>query len=101
MHTTYKCTLIGLTSLLASCLHKGPNPLDPYESYNRKVHKFNMAFDATFLKQPARLYKAVIPAKLRRGVTNAFMNIDLIPTVVNDVLQAEWRFAIRDSWRLF
>ncbi len=96
--------LIGLTSftsliLLTSCLHKGPNPTDPYESINRETHKFNMAFDATFLKPPAKLYKAVLPAPLRASINNAYNNILMLPTVANDLLQAEGRQAIKDSWR--
>lgn len=87
--------------LLSSCIKKGPNPNDPYESVNRKVHDFNMAFDATFLKPPAKLYKAVIPAKVRMGINNMYNNVDLIPSVGNDLLQREWRLALQDSWRFF
>lgn len=96
-----RLSLITTGLLLSACMHKGPNPIDPYESYNRKVHNFNMAFDATFLRPPARLYKAVVPARIRMGITNAFMNIDMIPTVANDILQADWRYTIKDSWRFF
>lgn len=85
--------------MVTSCAHKGTNPIDPYEPFNRKVHDFNMAFDATMLKPPARLYKAVVPARVRKGVNNFYNNLDMMPTVANDLLQAEGKWAIKDSWR--
>lgn len=91
-------TLIS-TLMLPACIHKGTNPADPYEPINREIHKFNMAFDATFLKPPAKLYKAVLPAPIRSGINNAYNNVAMIPTVANDLLQAEWRYAIKDTWR--
>lgn len=85
--------------LLVGCVAKNTNPIDPYESYNRKVHRFNMAFDATFLKPPARVYKAVIPGPVRSSINNFFNNIAMIPSVANDLLQFDWHFALSDSWR--
>lgn len=94
-------TLVTLASsvVLTACMHKGKNPVDPYEPFNRKIHNFNMAFDATVLKPPAKLYKAVVPAPVRVSINNAYSNILMLPTVANDLLQAEWRYAIKDSWR--
>lgn len=85
--------------ILTGCATKGTNPQDPFESFNRKVYKFNTAFDTVFLKPPAKLYKAVLPAPIRVGVNNFYNNLDLIPTVGNDLLQAEGKWAIRDTWR--
>lgn len=92
--------LIG-SFILTSCAHKGTNPVDPFEPFNRKVHNFNMAFDATVLKPPAKLYKAVVPGFVRKGVNNAFNNLDMFPTIASDILQAEGKWVIKDSWRLF
>ncbi|MFC3909887.1 VacJ family lipoprotein [Legionella dresdenensis] len=92
-------TALASSMVLAGCIAKGTNPDDPYESVNRKIHKFNMAFDATMLKPPARLYKAVIPGPVRAGINNAYNNINMIPTVGNDLLQGEWSYAIKDTWR--
>lgn len=91
-------TLVG-SLLLTGCAFKGTNPIDPYEPLNRKVHNFNMAFDSVFLKPPASLYVAVVPSIVRKGINNAFNNLDMIPTVANDLLQAEGKWFIRDSWR--
>ncbi|KTD61270.1 MlaA family lipoprotein [Legionella spiritensis] len=85
--------------LLTACVSKGSNPDDPYESLNRNIYKFNTAFDATMLKPPARLYKAVLPDPVRAGINNAYNNINMIPTVGNDLLQAQWRYAVKDTWR--
>lgn len=86
--------------LLASCT-KGTNPVDPYESANRQVYKFNNAFDVVVLKPVAKVYKAVLPSPVRLGVNNFYNNIALIPTIANDLLQAEGNLAIKDTWRLF
>jgi phospholipid-binding lipoprotein MlaA len=88
--------------MIALQLHAEPlsfDAQDPYQSINRKVHNFNMAFDATFLKQPARLYQAVLPGPVRAGVNNFFTNIHLIPSMANDILQGDWRYTIKDFWR--
>lgn len=82
-----------------SCVTKGPNPADPYEPINRKIHDFNMAFDATVLKPPAKLYIKVLPAKVRAGINNVYNNINMLPTIANDLLQAEGKQTIKDIWR--
>lgn len=84
---------------LAGCASKGTNPADPYESFNRRVYKFNTAFDNVFLKPPAKVYRKVLPGFVRKGVNNFYNNLDLIPTVGNDILQAQGKWAIRDTWR--
>ena len=93
--------VISFTSslVLAGCACKGTNPVDPFEPFNRKVYKFNTAFDNVFLKPPAKVYRAVVPAPVRKSVNNFYNNLDLIPTVGNDLLQAKGKWAIRDSWR--
>lgn len=85
--------------LLSACVSKGANPDDPYESLNRRFHGLNMVFDAYVLKPPAKIYKAAIPSLVRAGINNAYNNVNLLPTVANDLLQAEWNYAIKDTWR--
>lgn len=79
--------------------HPSSNP-DPYETINRRTHDFNMAFDATFLKPPAKLYQAILPAPVRAGINNFFTNIHLFPTIANDLLQGDWPHTVKDFWRL-
>ncbi|MBN9229776.1 MAG: ABC transporter [Legionella sp. 40-6] len=85
--------------LFSGCTCKGTNPADPYESFNRKVYQFNSRFDKIVLKPPALMYTKIIPARVRKGINNFYNNLDLIPTVGNDLLQAQGKWAIRDSWR--
>ncbi|WP_298623343.1 VacJ family lipoprotein [uncultured Legionella sp.] len=99
MRLTVTCATMVGSLVLTGCVHKGTNPIDPYESFNRKVHNFNMAIDATLLKPPAKLYVTVVPAVVRKGVNNAFNNLDMLPTIANDILQAKGKWAIRDTWR--
>ncbi len=87
------------TLLLSACAYKGTNPVDPYEPINRQFFKFNMAVDTVLLKPPATVYKAVVPAKVRSGINNAYNNVNMLPTVANDLLQADWNYAIKDTWR--
>lgn len=93
--------VITLTStlIMSACVTKGTNPDDPYERFNRKVYKFNNIIDTFILKPPAKLYAAVIPAQVRAGINNVYNNVNMLPTVANDLLQAEGQLAIRDTWR--
>lgn len=93
---------LGLSGsiFLLGCAHHATNPQDPFEPFNRKVYKFNDTFDRALFKPTAKVYKAMIPAPIRKSVNNFYNNLDLIPTVGNDILQAEGKWAIRDTWRL-
>lgn len=99
----FKPLALSITTslLLTSCAHKGINPVDPFEPFNRKVHRFNMALDTVVLKPAAIIYTSLVPYRLRKSVDNAYSNIDMIPTVANDLLQAEGKWAIKDTWRFF
>lgn len=99
MRPLIKFATLASTLILSACATKGTNPDDPYEAFNRKIYKFNTAFDDVILKPPARVYAAVIPPRIRAGVNNVYDNINMIPTVANDLLQAEFNFAIKDTWR--
>lgn len=90
---------IAASLFLSACIHKGTNPDDPLESLNRKFYAFNSVFDKYLLKPPAKVYKAVLPTFVRAGVNNFYNNIGMLPTVANDLLQAEGNYAIKDSWR--
>ncbi len=101
MRLNVKLTAVLSSLFLSSCIHTGTNPDDPYEALNRRVHNFNMAFDATILKPPAKFYKAVVPAPVRASVNNFYSNINMIPTVANDLLQVDFSYALKDTWRFF
>ena len=70
------------------------------DSYNRNMHGFNQGFDAMLLKPAADTYNAVTPYPIQKGISNVFANVAQIPTIINDVLQADPKQALSDTWRL-
>lgn len=100
MRPLTRISTVALASLLSSCTPRGENPVDPYEALNRKTHKFNMAVDKAVLKPAATIYTTVLPRMVRKGIDNVFNNFDMVPTVANDILQAERKWFIKDTWRL-
>ncbi len=73
---------------------------DPYERFNRAMFQFNETFDILVMKPIATLYIKIIPKPLSKGLSNFYNNIDTIPTVANDVLQANFYQGTSDAWRL-
>ena len=99
MRLINKTIIFAAHLLLLGCISKGPNPDDPYESINRKTHAFNMALDTVVLKPAATIYVSILPSFVRAGINNAYNNVNLLPTVANDLLQADTNHAIKDTWR--
>jgi len=62
---------------------------DPWESYNRKMHRFNNAVDRTIARPLARAYVAVVPRPIRLGVRNFFSNLGQPVSAVNALLQGK------------
>lgn len=100
MRLLFRLSLLSLTVISGCAKHCGSNPDDPYEPVNRKIHDFNMAFDATMLKPVAKIYRAVLPGPVRVGVNNALNNFQMLPTLANDLLQGDFRSALKDTWRV-
>jgi phospholipid-binding lipoprotein MlaA len=84
--------LLGMT-FISGCAHdKNPaNPLDPYEHFNRRTYAFNNQIDKIIYRPVARVYDAVLPWPIKKGVSNFFGNINEIPNFANDLLQLEPR----------
>lgn len=76
------------------------NSNDPYESFNRAMFNFNEFLDKIILKPLAILYIKIVPKPVVKGITNMFNNLDTVPTVANDLLQANFYQATSDLWRL-
>lgn len=95
--------LVG--GLLVGSLGIGLVPLahaqtpDPWEGLNRKVFAFNDFLDRWALKPVARGYKKVVPVPVRRGVGNAFRNIETPATAINQFLQGKPREGFSDTGR--
>lgn len=90
--------LLVSIGVLAGCA-SGPDPRDPYESYNRKMYAFNDALDQAVLKPVARGYEWALPALVRTGVTNFFSNLAVVRTALNQAAQGKIPAAIEDSGR--
>lgn len=73
---------------------------DPYEHFNRVMFQFNEVADTLVLRPIATLYIKLIPKPLSKGLSNFYNNIDTIPTVANDLLQANFYQGTSDAWRL-
>lgn len=89
------CALI----LSACATTDSKNPKDPYEEYNRSVWEFNRAIDKAVLKPVAEGYQAVTPDPIEKGISNFFSNLGEIETIINDILQAKFGKAGRDTGR--
>lgn len=91
--------LMAIPWWLVGCVAIGPNPSDPYESINRKIYHFNLAFDKYVVQPPTQAYVTLIPAPVRAGINNVYNNVNMLPTMANDILQANGQQAILDFWR--
>jgi phospholipid-binding lipoprotein MlaA len=92
--------LASATTLSGCASVAHPNdPQDPYESYNRKVFKFNLTVDRYIYRPIAKGYKAITPQFVRTGVRNFFSNVGLLPDIGNDLLQGNGVWALSDGWR--
>ena len=89
--------------VLSGCASAGPtrerNP-DPWEGFNRGVHKFNDVIDRNALKPVARAYRDHVPEPVQTGVGNFFTNLTYPATVVNQFLQGKFKEGGQDVLRL-
>lgn len=76
-----------------------PENVDPYENFNRKVYKFNTAFDEHIAEPVASAYTKVTPDPVQTGITNFFKNLRNINVVLNDLLQGKFKQGLEDTGR--
>lgn len=67
---------------------------DPYESWNRKVYRFNETVDRWVLKPVARTYRELTPGFVDKAVTNFFNNLTEVRNFFNSVLQLKGESAV-------
>jgi phospholipid-binding lipoprotein MlaA len=99
-------TLI-LISLVSACttVQKSPSAepemvnVDPFESTNRSVYRFNDGLDRYFVKPVASTYASITPDLVQTGVTNFFNNISYLNVVVNSSLQGKLDQGMSDLFR--
>ncbi|MEP6908463.1 MAG: VacJ family lipoprotein [Pseudoxanthomonas sp.] len=66
-----------------------PVSYDPWEKFNRGVHRFNNAVDRTIARPLAQGYVKVVPRPIRLGVGNFFSNLGEPITALNSLLQGK------------
>ena len=76
-----------------------PTIYDPWQGYNRKMHRFNNAVDRIIAKPLARAYVRVVPRPLRLGVSNFFNNLGQPVSAVNALLQGKPKQAAQSLGR--
>ena len=76
-----------------------PNPVDPYERFNRTMFNFNDKVDQYALKPAATAYKRVLPSFVQTGVYNFFGNLGDVWTAVNHLLQGRVADGVSDVMR--
>ena len=62
---------------------------DPWERYNRQVHRVNNIVDRRVARPLARTYVHVVPRPVRLGVSNFFSNLGQPVAAVNSLLQGK------------
>jgi phospholipid-binding lipoprotein MlaA len=75
-------------------------PPDDFEKFNRAMFSFNETLDKYIFKPIAQIYNLAMPKLLNTGIHNMFNNVGTFPTIVNDLLQANFYQASSDSWRM-
>lgn len=66
-----------------------PQSYDPWETFNRRMHRFNNAVDRRVAKPLAKAYVKVVPRPVRLGVGNFFSNLGQPVSAVNALLQGK------------
>jgi phospholipid-binding lipoprotein MlaA len=73
---------------------------DPWERMNRATYTFNDKFDHAIAQPVARGYRKVTPHFMQTGVRNFMDNLNYPITMVNDLLQGQFKPFLNDFSRL-
>lgn len=76
-----------------------PGIYDPWQRYNRQMHRFNNAVDRRIARPLARTYVRVVPRPMRLGVSNFFANLGQPVAAVNSLLQGKPKQAAQSLGR--
>ena len=72
---------------------------DPWESFNRRVYRFNDVLDRWALKPVAKGYRMITPDVVEDGVHNVFRNLGEARNLTNNLLQLKMHDAGVDTAR--
>jgi phospholipid-binding lipoprotein MlaA len=76
-----------------------PDSLDPWQPFNRRMHKVNSVLDRILLRPVAKVYARVTPNPVRKGVSNFFDNLQQPVTTLNLGLQGKPKQAAQSAGR--
>ena len=80
-----------LPVLLSGCaITQAPNPIDPWENWNRKVQYFNDEVDEYAMIPVAKAYRWITPVIIDGAISRVFSNIDDIGVTINTFLQGKF-----------
>ncbi len=100
----YKKYLRSLTISLLACnmlaCATGNNPIDPYESYNRKMFLINGAVDKVMIRPIALTYKNYTPDPLQNIINNFYNNMRDFVSLGNDVFQLKGMSIMQTTMRI-
>jgi phospholipid-binding lipoprotein MlaA len=94
--------LLGLAALggCAALPSGKPDPRDQFERVNRSVYRFNVTMDKAIVRPVAVQYRKLVPAAVRTGLSNFFVNLGTPDVIVNELLQARFQDSVHDTIRL-
>ena len=72
---------------------------DPWESYNRKMHAFNMGLDKAIFRPVAKGYDTIMPDAPQRGVRNFFNNLAYPVVFLNLLFQGRFKDSLTATGR--
>lgn len=86
---------VFLATLLSACASQSVTMTDPehdpWESYNRRIHAFNMGLDKIIFRPIAKGYDIIMPDAPQRGVRNFFHNLSYPVTFLNLLFQGKFK----------
>lgn len=94
----------GLALLLSLCGNVSAAQqrvdVDPLQSINRAVFRWNDYFDQLLVRPAAFAFTTFLPRAARQGVGNFFSNLNDVNVLVNDLLQLKGQASLNDGGRL-
>ena len=91
---------VVLLIFISGCATTGvKDERDPIEGFNRSMYNFNEGMDKVLFNPVAKLYQAITPDFVEKGISNFFNNIDDISIIANDILQLKIGQAYMDTAR--
>ena len=94
-----KIAITLLISVNISCA-TGNDPIDPYESYNRKIFFFNAVVDKTMIRPVAVVYKDYTPDPVQLVINNFYNNLRDFVSLGNDILQLKGMSTMQTTMRI-